>query len=318
MEFRLGTRKSALARTQSEGVRDSLVAAGLSVRLVELVSEGDRDRTTPLYAVEVETPGLFTKHLEKALLASEIDLAVHSLKDLPTSQPAGLVVAAVTVRVASADSLLVRHTAVAPGEALGLKRGARVGTSSLRREAQLLSVRPDLEVVPVRGNVPTRVRQAREGGLDAVILAAAGLDRLKQPTEGLRRTELDESVFVPAPGQGALAVETRVPPPQALEMALAGIHDIDAETETRVERRILKGLHGGCTLPLGVRCHIAPGAGLSVRAFLGISRPGEAGRRWVGFRHFDFESPEEEILVARAVGEISEWMRATEGNTRGR
>ena len=144
MKYRLGTRKSALAQTQSNWIREQLEKVGVYCELVIIESEGDHDRSRPLYELEPESPGLFTKQLEDALLRNEIDLAVHSLKDLPTTQPDRLVVAAIPVRAKASDTLLIHEEVFQMGEDLHLPKGARVGTSSLRREAQLLSRRPDL------------------------------------------------------------------------------------------------------------------------------------------------------------------------------
>jgi hydroxymethylbilane synthase len=298
---RVGTRKSALARTQSQTIADLLQAGGLPCDLVEIVSEGDRDRINPLYAIETDAPGLFCKQLEEALLADQIDIAVHSLKDLPTTQPAGLFVAAIPPRVGAADCLIVHPDRVAAGEPLGLPRGASVGTSSLRREAQLLDARPDLNVSSLRGNVPSRVAQVREGKLDAAVLAAAGLERLGLDLTGVVKMELDPQRFVPAPGQGALAIEARSNGTLDLKNRLAVLNHAPTATAVRIERQIMRDLEGGCTLPLGVLC--SPSAdGWSVRAFLGIAKNrAEARRDWVSFHRFDISGSREETLVAETV-----------------
>lgn len=297
--YRLGTRRSALAKTQSTTIKTALEKLGLGVVLVEIASAGDQDRATPLYEIETATPGLFTKQLEDALLDGRIDLAVHSLKDLPTRQPPGLVVAAVPQREDTADVLLIHAARHTPSEAFGLPRGARVGSSSLRREAELLSIRPDLVIEPLRGNVPTRLAAAREGKLDAVVLAEAGLKRLGLARDGVVSVALDPSVFVPAPGQGALAIEIRDDAADELKLALSKLHDIEAETETRIERRILRDLEGGCTLPLGVRCQVRGGT-FRVEAFLGVSDRANP-HAWKGFRRFDISGTDEETLVGKTV-----------------
>jgi hydroxymethylbilane synthase len=298
-QFRIGTRKSALAKVQSEGILRQLETQGLDCRLVEIVSRGDQDRTTPLYQFEPGSPGLFTKQLETALLDGTIDLAVHSLKDLPTQQPEGLEVAAVPRRVDPADCLLIAESRFAPDQALGLPRGARVGTSSLRREAQLLADRPDLEIFPLRGNVPTRVQAAASGKLDAVVLAEAGLLRLELDLAGVRKLRLDPDRFVGAPGQGALALETRQDCPVELRQALERLHDAGAALETRVERAVLRELEGGCTLPLGVLCR-AGAQRLTLRAFLGVPGTGTP-RSWTGFHRFDIFEARDENRPERAV-----------------
>jgi hydroxymethylbilane synthase len=297
--FRLGTRKSELARTQSTTILKRLQALGAPCRLVEIDSAGDKDRTTPLYEMELSgSPGFFVKELEAALLSGMVDLAVHSLKDLPTDQPAGLKIACVPEREIPTDCLISREPTLPPK--------ARVGTSSLRREAQLLSAHPNLVVSPVRGNVPTRVRQVKEGKLDAVVLAEAGLHRLQLDLEGLYRLPLP---FVAAPGQGALAVETRTDLPSKLAEALARLHDVKVAQAVRVERAVLKGLHGGCSLPLGV--HVTVGKQLELKAFLGKLAPVSQGekRRWISFHDFDIVGADEDILVAKTIAHFKEVLR---------
>jgi hydroxymethylbilane synthase len=306
--YRLGTRKSALAQVQSESIRRRLEESGLFCELVGVESSGDQNRHTPLYEIESETPGLFTKQLEVALLADQIDLAVHSLKDLPTQQPEGLRVAAVTARASAGDCLVIDSTRFRPGDPLGLPQGATVGTSSLRREALLLSQRPDLKIVPIRGNVPTRVQSVRDHKVDAVVLAQAGLQRLGLPLDEVTKRDLPPDRFISAPGQGALAIETRSRIPRDLEGALTVLRDPVTERETRVERRILRELEGGCTLPLGVRC-LVDSTKLTVRAFLGVQRDrNSAPHDWISFHHFDRTEAEteEEALIAKTVAYFKE------------
>lgn len=299
--FRLGTRRSALALVQSRWIAERLDAAGAPCELVPLVGEGDKDRETPLYEIESATPGLFTKHLQKELLAGKIDLAVHSLKDLPTTEPPGLRVAAIPAREAAGDCLILHPKSHAAGELLFLKKGISVGTSSLRREAQLLAARPDLKVVAVRGNVPTRVELVRRGEVQAIVLAEAGIRRLGLELAGLITLPLPPDLFVPAPGQGALAVETREEFNPPLEKALRTLRDEEAMLETRMERAVLRALEGGCTLPLGVRCEAGQET-LHIRAFLGIYREPSPGiRQWSGFERFDISGSDEQSLVAKTV-----------------
>jgi hydroxymethylbilane synthase len=205
-----------------------------------VMTDGDRDRRTPLRILGGGGGGVFTTRLEEELVAGRIDVAVHSLKDLPTASPDGLVLAVTPPRADALDALC--------GSALdGLRPGARVGTGSARRIAQLTAVRPDVRVVPIRGNVPSRLAQLKSG-LDAVVLAASGLRRL-----GLDDsiTELlDASVFPPSPGQGALAVQVRAADRELLEM-LNAYGDPDADAAVRAERALLGALHGGCSVPVG-------------------------------------------------------------------
>ena len=297
MKYRLGTRRSELAKTQSTQVLEELKKTGLECELVFIDSEGDKNHKDALYEFENATPGLFTKQLEVALLEDRIDLAVHSLKDLPTDLPKSLLIGAITARVSTEDWLLIHFDAFDAQEPLFLKKGAKVGTSSLRREAQLLEVRTDLQVVAIRGNVPTRVIAVREKKVEATVLAAAGLLRLKLNLEGLHVLKLAEREFPPAPGQGALAIEIRDDASEELKIALQNLHDFTGETETRIERRVLKGLFGGCTLPLGVRCY-KEGKLLKAKVFIGVLKDRKSvNKEWVGFHHFDISSQDEETLV---------------------
>ena len=238
--LRLGTRGSALARTQSGLVAAALTAAtGRPVELVVIRAEGD-DVTIPLEAPP--RPGAFVATLRDALLAGEVDLVVHSFKDLPSAPLAGLVVAAVPERADPRDALCAGDRV---GLA-GLAQGARIGTSSPRRDAGLRRVRPDLQIVPVRGNVDTRLRKVGDGQVDAVVLAAAGLQRLGR---GDAISELlDPDVCVPAPAQGALAVECRV---GTLEAALASLDDPSARLAVTAERAVLAGVEAACTTAVG-------------------------------------------------------------------
>ena len=205
-----------------------------------VMTDGDKDRKTPLRNLGGGEGGVFTTQLEQELLAGNIDIAVHSLKDLPTAPPGGLVLAVTPPRADPLDALC--------GSTLrGLRPGARVGTGSARRIAQLKALRPDVEVVPIRGNVPPRLAKVKSG-LDAVILAASGLRRL-----GLEEaiTELlDPALFPPSPGQGALAVQVRASDRELLEM-LNAFGDPDGDAAVRAERALLAELHGGCSVPVG-------------------------------------------------------------------
>lgn len=301
MKFRLGTRKSALAQIQSRFILKELEQVGVHCELVLVESSGDQNLKSPLYEIEFETPGLFTKQLEDALLRNEIDLAVHSLKDLPTDIAPGLALSCIPKRAATQDCLVIHKDKFVPGSPLHLPEGASVGTSSLRREALLISQRSDLKISPVRGNVPTRIRLVTEGKIDAIMLAAAGLDRLSLTLDGVRRFDLPEDIFVSAPGQGALAVETRKDADPCLLEGLLRIHDTTAETETKTERAVLKGLFGGCTLPFGARCHF-DGNLLKCKGFLGVLRDKtQRNHDWKGFHHFDISDASHQTLVSKMV-----------------
>lgn len=244
--LRLGTRRSLLALTQSGQVADRLRALGHEVELVEIVTEGDRSRA----ALDViGGAGVFAAALREALRAAVVDLAVHSLKDLPTAPHPGLVVAAVPARADARDALIARD-----GRTLGeLPPGARIGTGAPRRIAQLAALGLGHRCIGLRGNVETRLGRVAAGDLDAVVLAKAGLDRL-----GLshRITEvLDPIQVLPAAGQGALAVECRADD-AAVRAALSAIDDGDTRAAVTAERAVLATLEAGCTAPVGVLAEI--------------------------------------------------------------
>jgi hydroxymethylbilane synthase len=275
MKVRLGTRGSELALYQTRRVARWIEERlGFETEVVVLTTHGDRDRERPLE--QLGQVGVFTKELERALLDGEIDLAVHSLKDLPTEQPPGLVLAAVPERVDPADLLLVRPEAAVPAPeepdgafALPLPERARVGTSSRRRRVQLLALRPDLEILDIRGNVPTRVEKLRRGRYDAVMLAHAGLDRLQLDLSGLLAVKLPLDVLLPAPGQGALAIEARSGDPELLTALSASVHDPAAAARVTAERRLLRLIEGGCSVPLGTHAVLAEDGSITLAAALG-------------------------------------------------
>jgi hydroxymethylbilane synthase len=219
-----------------------------------VMTDGDRDRRTPVRNLGGGAGGVFTTQLEAELLAGRVDIAVHSLKDLPTAPPEGLALAVTPLRADPLDALCGSTLA-------GLRAGARVGTGSARRIAQLKALRPDVEVVPIRGNVPGRLARSKSG-LDAVILAACGLRRLG--LDDAITELLDPAVFPPSPGQGALAVQVRAGDRELLEM-LNSFGDPDADAAVRAERALLAGLHGGCSVPVGALATCRDGV-LSVNA----------------------------------------------------
>ncbi|GIW16740.1 MAG: porphobilinogen deaminase [Tepidiforma sp.] len=240
--LRLGTRGSQLALAQARLVADRLEAAapGLAVELVTIATAGDRDQATPLAAGE--RPGWFTTAIQEALQRGEVDIAVHSLKDLPTRRPQGLVIAAVPLREDPRDALVSRTGA----PLRSLPPGAVVGTGSPRREAQLRELRPDLDIRPIRGNVETRIRKVREGEYDAAVVALAGLRRLGLEAEAAEIFGFEE--LLPAPGQGALAVECRADDARARGL-LARIDDPAVRLAVTAERSFLAAIEGGCSFP---------------------------------------------------------------------
>lgn len=240
--LRIGTRGSKLALTQTGLVADRLRAAhpGLAIDVVTIATAGDRDQSTPL--TSGEGAGWFTTAIQQALSAGEIDVAIHSYKDLPTKRPEGLVIAAVPLREDPRDALVSRH----PGGLHGLPPGAVVGTSSPRREAQVREVRPDLEVRAIRGNVETRVAKVDAGEFDAAVLALAGLRRLG--IEGRTSHVFGFEEMLPAPAQGALAVECRAADP-ATRKLLEAIDDPAIRAAVTAERMFLATIDGGCSFP---------------------------------------------------------------------
>jgi hydroxymethylbilane synthase len=242
--LRIGTRSSRLARWQAEWVAQTLYALtpGLEVSLVEIKTLGDRDRNSPL--ANIGGSGVFTKEIQRALSESQIDVAVHSLKDLPTKGPEDLILAAVPAREDPADALV--SPAFQTIECL--PPGAQVGTSSLRRQAQLLHLRNDLKIVNLRGNVETRLNHALDGRLDAVVLAVAGLARLG--LKGHMTERLGPPMFLPAVGQGALGIECRRADASTRAL-LEPLNDPATHRATFAERSALAELEGGCIIPLG-------------------------------------------------------------------
>jgi hydroxymethylbilane synthase len=241
--MKLGTRGSRLARWQADWVQSRLAENGVAVEIVVIKTRGDAEVDRPLH--ELEGKGFFTKEIEDALLDGRIDVAVHSLKDLPTTLPDGLELAAVPARHDPRDALVSRDRAIT--SVFQLAAGTRVGTSSLRRVTQLQYLRPDVDVVPLRGNVPTRVRKVETGdGLDAALLAIAGLERLGL---GDRATQVDPLDVMPAPAQGALGLEIRAGD-RATRDALRPLGDADSALAVAAEREVLAALGGGCQAPV--------------------------------------------------------------------
>jgi hydroxymethylbilane synthase len=279
MKLRLGTRGSDLATTQSNWVKGELAKAGVDAELIVISTSGDRS-TAPTFGA-IGPQGVFVREIEQALIASEIDLAVHSYKDLPTQSPDGLVIAAVPARRDVADWLFLRdetrghenwgQSPFSEGKRaltpipIPLPPNATVGTSSARRQAWLRHARPDLKVGPLRGNVPTRLKRVADGDFDAILLAGAGIERLTEATNALdgvldnvTRKRLDPREFVPAPAQGALAVQCRADD-DAIRKVLAGLDDNATRQCVDLERRALALAEGGCDSAFGAYAERTPG-----------------------------------------------------------
>ena len=251
--LRIGTRGSDLALWQANTISGLLRELGIEPEITIIKTRGDRIDNVPFS--KLEGKGFFTKELEDAQLEDRVDLAVHSLKDLTTDQPDGLTLAAMVGREDPRELLLVRPEAVdearrAAGEVLPLKNGARLGTSAARRQAQVKGLRPDLEILDLRGNVPTRVNRLREGKYDAILLALAGCKRLELDLSDLFTTPLEVTDFVPAPAQGMLGLQC-VERPEVVA-ALRRLHSEADGAAVAAERELLTRLDGGCQLPFGV------------------------------------------------------------------
>lgn len=257
--LRIGTRQSALALWQANWVKDQLEQRWpeLGVELVPITTSGDKVRNRALSRIGGK--GLFVKEIEEALLAGRVDLAVHSVKDVPATLPDGLDLSVILPREDPRDVLISRG-----GETLEeLPDGVRIGTSSLRRQALLLHLRPGVRVEMLRGNVDTRLRRQRQGAVDATVLAVAGLKRLGlMPADG---HILNEDRFLPAVGQGALGIETR--DDADIENLLQPLHDPDAGLAVAAERAFLRGVGGSCRTPLAAKASVRP-AGVTLSALI--------------------------------------------------
>jgi hydroxymethylbilane synthase len=249
--IKIGTRGSDLALWQANFVREELEKLGHSVEINIIHTQGDKIQD--LSFDKLEGKGFFTKEIEAALLSKEVDLAVHSHKDLETTPPAGLMIAAVSDREDPSELLLVNLDAVDNNELWGLKKNAVIGTSSARRKSQLLALRPDLQIKDLRGNVPTRVKKLKTEGYDAILLAKAGVNRLNLDLSDLHVEVLDPTVFVPAPAQGVLGLQIRNEDIRLAEILSNLNHTYTAE-KIELERSVLRLMEGGCQLPLGVYC----------------------------------------------------------------
>lgn len=247
MTLRVGTRGSALARWQAESVRAKLAEHGVAAELVLVRTTGDRDAQMPLRALGGK--GIFIKELEDALLEERIDVAVHSMKDVPTELPAGLLIPAILRRDDVRDALVSREGITFED----LPPGARVGTSSLRRQAQLRHYRADLEMREIRGNVDTRLAKLDRGDYDAIVLAKAGLDRLGL-SERISET-LHTDICLPAAGQGAIGIEARGGDDEVFRM-LAPMNHIETRIAVEAERAVLAAIEGGCQVPAGIWARI--------------------------------------------------------------
>ena len=249
--IKIGSRGSDLALWQARHVKAQLAEQGVEAEIHVIKTQGDKIQH--LSFDKMEGKGFFTKEIEAALLNNDVDLAVHSHKDLETSEPEGLMVAAVSDREDPSELLLIRKESVDEKQTFQLKEGAIVGTSSARRKCQMLDARPDISLKDLRGNVPTRIQKLRDGGYDAILLAKAGVSRLALPLDDLHVVTLDPREFVSAPAQGVLGLQIRSNDDELKEV-LSALHHTPTSDCIKAERRVLQLFQGGCQLPLGAYC----------------------------------------------------------------
>lgn len=298
--LKIATRKSVLALWQSEHIKARLMAqhAGLQVELVGMKTKGDVILDTPL--AKIGGKGLFTKELEDSMLSGQTHIAVHSLKDVPVAFPDGLVLAAICSREDVRDAMISERYAKFDD----LPQGAKVGTTSLRRKMQLLRMRPDLNIISLRGNVQTRLRKLKEGEFDAIILAMAGINRLNLADEVAHIYPFDIKQMTPAMGQGALGVEA-VDDAQILEK-IKFLNDERSVIETRVERDFVTLLEGGCQVPIGINARLA-GEEIEINAIVGLPDGSEVITENLTAKKSEFESVGKELareFIARGAKEL--------------
>lgn len=295
----IGSRGSDLALYQANFVRELLEREhGCSVAITIIKTAGDKIDNVAFD--KMEGKGFFTKELEDALLASEIDLAVHSLKDLMTTQPDGLKLGAVGYRADRRELLLIQPSARADSGVIPVKAGSTVGTSAARRKAQIAFHNPALRIVDLRGNVPTRVRKLRDGQFDAILIAAAGIRRLELDLSDLQVVELDPEKFLPAPAQGILGIQIRRNDPR-VESIVSNLGSRDDAVAARLERGLLQKFDAGCSLPLGVLSG-RQGHQYRLKAVLGL-RDGDG---WAGLKQVEILGTDIEQIIENAYAALQE------------
>lgn len=294
----IGSRGSDLALWQANHVASELrTRLGCEVHIKIIKTVGDRVQN--LSFDKMEGKGFFTKEIEEALIGEEIDLAVHSLKDLMTTQPEGLALGAVGYRDDRRELLLIRLESFAEGSVLPVREGGVIGTSSARRQAQIASLNPRLTMTDLRGNVPTRVRKLRDGQYDAIVIAKAGVDRLDLELAGLRQIPLAPDVFLPAPAQGVLGLQVRKGDTRLFEL-VSVLNSRQVQWEVKLERGLLARFDAGCSLPLGV-CSRVEGEALRLRAVLGTRK----GSGWDGLRRVDVSGTDADRIVDKAFEQLT-------------
>lgn len=249
--IKIGTRGSKLALWQANYLQAQLNEKEIDSEIIIIKTQGDK--LQHIGFDKLEGKGFFTKELEDALSAGEIDMAVHSMKDMPTESPSGLCLTAVSYRDDPADTLIIRKEKVDMTADFRVAEAAIIGSSSARRKSQMRSLRPDVTMKDIRGNVPSRIEKLRNGDFDAILLAQAGLNRLGLELDDLEVIRLHPREFVPAPAQAVLAYQCRVDDIRVRRL-LMQIHNAEVSELTNVERKVLNMMDGGCHLPLGVYC----------------------------------------------------------------
>lgn len=249
--IKIGTRGSKLALWQAHDLQDQLTKIGIESELIIIKTKGDQIQDIGFD--KIEGKGFFTKEIEDSLLAADIDIAVHSMKDLPTEMPAGLVIGGLSTRANPADLLIINQSAVDESRILKLKKAAVVGTSSIRRKVQIAHFDQEADIKDVRGNVPTRIQKMESGEYDAIVLAAAGVERLGIDLSAHKVVAFNPKEFVSAPAQGVVAYQCKKEDKQTRKI-LKSIHQSATAKCTNVERKVLNLMDGGCQLPLGVYC----------------------------------------------------------------
>jgi hydroxymethylbilane synthase len=283
----IGSRGSDLALWQANHVRKQLEALGHEVVINIIVTQGDAIQH--LSFDKLEGKGFFTKEIEIHLLDGRIDLAVHSHKDLETTPPAGLMIAAVSEREDPSELLLIRKTKVDLTQDWQLIENGIIGTSSARRKSQVIRFRPDLEIKDLRGNVPTRIQKLRDENYDAIFLAKAGVDRLKIDLSEFHQVVLDPTVVVPAPAQGVLALQIREEDKELFEI-MQNLNHPEVAAKIAVERKVLNLMEGGCQLPLGV---YSPEDG---KVYVSHANNWEDGADWMLYEFDELENMAELII----------------------
>lgn len=287
-KVRIGSRGSDLALWQAHFFQDRLSEIGVESEIIIIKTKGDKIQH--LSFDKIEGKGFFTKEIEDALLNAEIDVAIHSHKDLETQSPPGLTIAGVSYREDPSELLLIHPSAYDPTQSLCFKEDANVGTSSARRKAQVKALRPDISIKEIRGNVPTRIEKLRSGDFDAILLAFAGVNRLGLDVSDLHPQKLDPRNFIPAPAQGVLAYQCREDDHTTIGI-VQQLHHQEVSDTTQIERQILSGFGGGCQIPIGVHAFQDKG-GFTVRATY--------GQDWERFpRRIRFWAKSKEEAIAR-------------------